>query len=78
MGYQTSTTIVNLITYWILIIPLAYFLCFKAQWGLIGLFAAFPFGSIFQIISMLYLIFKSDWNALSLEATKRIDETKES
>jgi len=61
MGYQSHTTIINLITYWVFVVPLAYYLCFIKKWGLLGLFAAFPIGSIFQIIAMLYLIFKSDW-----------------
>jgi len=55
---DTKTTgIIAFIAYWIIMVPGAYFLCFKLNWGIEGIWFAFIFGLTFAAIWLINRFF---------------------
>ena len=68
----------NFITYYIIVIPSAFFLCFSQGMGIKGLWFAFFIGLTHQIVAYLYIIHKlSDWDEIVAAAKKRQNENVE-
>jgi hypothetical protein len=55
-GKQAVGAIFNIIAFYVIGLPLAYFFCFKTSFGINGLMLGLAFGVIFQDIVCLYLI----------------------
>ncbi len=55
---DTKTTgLIAFIAYWIIMVPGAYFLCFKIGWGIQGIWFAFIFGLTFASVWLIYRFF---------------------
>ncbi len=69
LGQQTNAMYVNIVTYYVFVIPLAYFFAFKCKvlsngekpLGLIGLWFGFVIGLLHQIIMYSVLTKHTDW-----------------
>ncbi len=51
------TGIIAFVSYWLIMVPGAYLLCFKFDWGIQGIWFAFIFGLTFAAIWLLYRFF---------------------
>ena len=79
LGQQTNAMYVNAVTYYVLVIPLAYFFAFRCKvlshgskpLGLIGLWLAFVIGLLHQILMYSALIKNADWELASAKAQER-------
>ncbi|MDI1233926.1 MAG: MATE family efflux transporter [bacterium] len=62
------TGIIAFVSYWIIMVPGAYLLCFKFNWGIEGIWFAFIFGLTFAAIWLLNRFFnRSMYNKLVFE-----------
>ena len=79
LGQQTNAIYVNIVTYYVLVIPLSYYFAFHCKilnggqkpLGLIGLWFGFVVGLLHQIIMYLVLIRQSDWDLAIKQAKQR-------
>lgn len=70
---------VNMVTYYVFVIPMAYYFAFQCKilnngekpLGLIGLWFGFVVGLLHQIIMYTLLIKKCDWEQASIRAQER-------
>ena len=70
---------INMVTYYVLVIPLSYFFAFRWKildngekpLGLIGLWFGFVVGLLHQIVAYSLLIENSDWDLAIVEAKTR-------
>jgi MATE family multidrug resistance protein len=51
------TGIIAFVSYWIIMVPGAYLLCFKLGWGIEGIWFAFIFGLTFAAVWLIYRFF---------------------
>ncbi len=62
------TGIIAFVSYWVIMVPGAYWLCFKLDWGIQGIWFAFIFGLTFAAIWLIMRFFnKSDYYSLTFE-----------
>lgn len=73
-GYQDYGTVITLISYWLIMIPLAYIWAIAYSYRLAGLWIAVPLGGILNFIWFSLLLYKTDWAGLSAKVIDRIDE----
>lgn len=73
-GRQKLGSTLNLISYYIIAIPLALILAFKLNFGLIGLWYGLGFGILLLAISEVCCVFKSDWTEIAENSSKRNQE----
>ena len=76
LGQQTNAMYINIVTYYIFVIPFSYFFAFhyhllissKKPLGLVGLWFGFVIGLLHQIIMYGVLIKNSDWHAACVKS----------
>jgi Na+-driven multidrug efflux pump len=56
-----TPTIVNFIAFWVVQLPLAYFLGIHLQWGSRGVFSAVPIADVVFTITALILFRRGAW-----------------
>ncbi|MES2616318.1 MAG: MATE family efflux transporter [Bacteroidota bacterium] len=62
------TGIIAFVSYWVIMVPGAYWLCFELEWGIQGIWFAFIFGLTFAAIWLIMRFFnKSDYYSLTFE-----------
>lgn len=78
LGQQTNSMYINIVTYYVLVIPLSYYFAFMCKvldgekpLGLIGLWFGFVVGLLHQIVMYSLLIEYSDWDLAIKEAKNR-------
>ena len=71
IGYQNQATIIAVITYWIILLPISYIFAFPFELGFIGIWIGFPLWSCFQVSCFLYIIFTAPWKEIALKASKQ-------
>ena len=72
IGKQSLCATLNFIAYYIVGIPLGYALAFIFGMGVEGLWLGMTVGLIFVSIANTIILFRSDWQALSLDTRKRL------
>jgi MATE family multidrug resistance protein len=73
MGRQSFAAWINLISYYVIALPLGYFLTFKMDWGLSGLWTGLTLALFLVASSTLIFLYFSDWDA---EVRKTQDRVK--
>ncbi|KAI3997046.1 hypothetical protein MKX01_040137 [Papaver californicum] len=61
-GWQANVAYVNVATYYIIGLPIAYFMGFKLDWGLKGLWGGLQVGVGLQTIILLVMCWCNDWD----------------
>mmetsp|Transcript_11460 Transcript_11460/g.11421 ORF Transcript_11460/g.11421 Transcript_11460/m.11421 type:complete len:97 (+) Transcript_11460:3-293(+) len=67
MGIQNYATILSMIGYWGISIPLTIWFTFKLHWGICGIFGGLPIALLFVGGSFLFIIYRTDTVVLSQE-----------
>ncbi|EEB06105.1 MatE family transporter [Schizosaccharomyces japonicus yFS275] len=75
-GRQRIGGIVNFIAYYAFSLPLSAFLCFKAGYGIAGLWLSIAIATGAIAIIECYFVFKIDWQALIDDAGRQIEEAE--
>ena len=70
IGYQNVATILNTVSYWIIVLPLAYILLFVYNFDFMGIWIADPIGSFILLISYILIIFTAPWKKLAKQASE--------
>jgi MATE family multidrug resistance protein len=73
MGRQSFAAWINLISYYVIALPLGYYLTFKKDWGLSGLWVGLTLALFLVASSTLTFLYFSDWDA---EVKKTQDRVK--
>ena len=73
---QTQAMYVNVVTFYVLALPIAYGLVFKAEFKLEGLWYGFAIGLSYQVITYFWLIQRCNWDNISNESMKRRQSEK--
>ncbi|XP_020112903.1 protein DETOXIFICATION 34-like [Ananas comosus] len=71
-GWQALVAYINLCCYYIFGLPLGFFLGFVLHWGLQGIWAGMLCGTALQTWILLYMIWKTDWEAEAAKASERL------
>ncbi|KAL5547127.1 hypothetical protein UlMin_006814 [Ulmus minor] len=61
-GWQVMVAYVNLASYYLLGLPLAVLLGFRAKLGVMGILGGQIFGITFQVLILLFMTFKANWD----------------
>ncbi|CAI2361778.1 unnamed protein product [Moneuplotes crassus] len=75
MGYQKYGSLINIFSYFLFLIPLAYILGITYNYGVIGIFSAWIFGSILCTGLVASCVFLTDWHKLALKIQSRLSES---
>eukprot|EP00345_Euplotes_harpa_P007371 CAMPEP_0168331974 /NCGR_PEP_ID=MMETSP0213-20121227/8677_1 /TAXON_ID=151035 /ORGANISM="Euplotes harpa, Strain FSP1.4" /LENGTH=202 /DNA_ID=CAMNT_0008335901 /DNA_START=889 /DNA_END=1494 /DNA_ORIENTATION=+ len=67
MGKQMYGSVVNIISYLIFMIPLAYVSAFYFDMGVYGILTCGAFGSAFAAVAYIYIVYTTDWQQLANE-----------
>ena len=70
IGYQNVATILNIISYWAIVLPLAYVLLFVYEFDFQGIWIADPIGSFILLSSYIIIIFTAPWEKLAKQASE--------
>jgi len=71
MGRQKSATYINLVSYYLFMIPFAFIAVYWLNSGIYGIWIDFLFSALFVAIGFIYLIWTTDWEKLIEEAEER-------
>lgn len=76
LGQQTKSMYINVVTYYVLVIPFSYYFAFHCYvgpkpLGILGLWFGFVVGLSHQIVRYTLLINNADWEKASQEAFNR-------
>jgi MATE family multidrug resistance protein len=74
IGHQNIAARINAIAYYIVGIPLGAWMAFQLQWSLEGLWIGFAIGIFTSLATSLYILSRSNWKQLALEAQERCNE----
>ncbi|KAI5347086.1 hypothetical protein L3X38_014965 [Prunus dulcis] len=72
-GWQVMVAYINFAAYYLFGLPLAIFLGFKANLGALGLWGGMMSGSTFQILFLLIVTSRTNWDREVEQTTKRIN-----
>ena len=72
MGKQRSGSIINLVSYILIMLPISYILGFSFDLGVFGIYIGGIFGPLWVLCMYSYMICKTDWEQLSNEIYARI------
>eukprot|EP00053_Salpingoeca_punica_P013790 m.124890 g.124890 ORF g.124890 m.124890 type:complete len:746 (-) comp16307_c0_seq1:339-2576(-) len=70
-GRQKIGIYVSLIGFWVIGVPMVYFLVFHLGMGSIGLWTAMCMTTSFQAVALLYLVVRTDWESEVSHAERR-------
>lgn len=76
IGYQDIGTVICLVGYWIISIPISYVLAFPVDLELLGIWLGVPSGTLISSICFSAILLRSDWKSLANQITNRIQEDK--
>jgi Na+-driven multidrug efflux pump len=71
MGYQKIATYWELISIWLIMIPLVYLFGFPFNYGFRGLWFGVPFGSFFLFGGYIVIIMNAPWKKIAHKASRR-------
>lgn len=72
-GKQRIGSILNMISYYVVALPIGYVLAFPFEYGVAGLWCGLISGVLFLAIAEGYVIYYSDWNAIIIDSFNRHD-----
>ena len=55
IGNTKASAVANLVSYWVVALPIGYYLCFGIQWGLVGLWIGLTVGLVLVAASLLLI-----------------------
>ncbi|MCL7035808.1 hypothetical protein MKW94_007869 [Papaver nudicaule] len=61
-GWQANVAYVNIVTYYLIGMPIGVFMGFKLDWGLEGLWIGTQIGMGLQTIVLLIMCWRADWD----------------
>lgn len=73
-GWQVMVAYINFACYYLFGLPLAIFLGFKANLGALGLWGGMMSGSALQILFLLIVTSRTNWDREVEQTTKRINK----
>ena len=76
IGKQDLGSIMSLISYWIIMLPMCYLFTFTFDFGVIGIWIGVPFGAFSQFSSLGIVLIFTDWKKMSDQAIKRVEQEK--
>mmetsp|Transcript_20 Transcript_20/g.14 ORF Transcript_20/g.14 Transcript_20/m.14 type:complete len:84 (-) Transcript_20:65-316(-) len=65
IGYQHFASVIQFVSMWVILVPLAYFIGFTFDYGFYGLWVAAPAGPFCSTTSYLAIIFIVNWTKLA-------------
>jgi len=65
-GDTVTPTLINLIGFWVLEIPIAYVLAFQLNWGVRGVFASIPIAEVFITLMGLFMFLRGTWKTRTI------------
>ena len=74
MGYQGTATIVNVVAYWGIMLPMSYVLSMKLHWDFVGIWIGPPIGSFILMVGYITILYYAPWIKISEEAVKSSEE----
>ncbi|CAI2367237.1 unnamed protein product [Moneuplotes crassus] len=75
MGYQKYGSMINILSYFLFLIPLAYVLGFVYGYGTTGIFGAWVLGILVCAILVTSTVFLADWDHLTRKIQERLSAT---
>ncbi|KAM3195045.1 hypothetical protein ACQJBY_071237 [Aegilops geniculata] len=73
-GWQGLVAYINLGCYYVLGLPLGYLLGYKFNYGVGGIWAGMLCGIALQTLILLFIVWKTDWNAEAALASSRVQK----
>ena len=70
IGYQHIATILSIVSYWIIDLPLAYILLFVYDFDFMGIWIAFPIGNFVLLTGYILIILTAPWSELAQLASE--------
>jgi multidrug resistance protein, MATE family len=61
LNLQNLAMLINAVTYYVFMVPLAYYFTFKREMGVTGIWVGFALGILHQICAYLLAIHRTDW-----------------
>jgi len=77
LGKEKLGSIMFVVCFYMLGIPLSYILGFPAGWGIMGITAGYIIGLYVMLVWMLFVYWKLDWNVQLKEVIERIHQDKQ-
>ena len=74
LGLQKVASYFAIGCYWVISLPLAYFLGIHKEYGVIGLIGGFSIAVTIQCFIYLIIVMTRDWQKIADEAAERIKE----
>jgi len=74
MGRQKIGACVNVAAYYIIGLPLAYFLGFQLNWNIEGIWVGMTLGAISSFITYVILIRRTNWVVMAEKARERVEK----
>ncbi|MCL7025210.1 hypothetical protein MKW94_000040 [Papaver nudicaule] len=73
-GWQATVAYVNVVTYYIIGLPIGIFMGFKLDWGLKGLWGGLQIGIGLQTIILLIMCWRNDWDKEVQKSKDRVSD----
>ena len=73
-GRQSDNARVSLVASYCVGLPISYFMCFKLEWGLAGLWLGLVVSNVFRTFALGFLVFTQDWAEVSRRAREKAME----
>lgn len=67
----------NIISFWVINLPLAYLFAYPLGWRLEGIFLALPLGPLFETVALIIIIRKVDLKRVAKEVTDRLESVEQ-
>ncbi|XP_037461736.1 protein DETOXIFICATION 35-like [Triticum dicoccoides] len=71
-GWQGLVAYINLVCYYVFGLPLGYLLGYKFNYGVGGIWAGMLSGVALQTLILLFIVWRTDWNAEAALASSRV------
>ena len=71
MGLQKTASYFVIAYYWLIGLPLAYYLSFKQNLGAMGLFAGIGIANVFQCVTYFVILVMKDWQEVADKISER-------
>ncbi|XP_044494754.1 protein DETOXIFICATION 34-like [Mangifera indica] len=73
-GWQALVAYINLFCYYVIGLPLGFFLGYKMDYGVQGIWVGMICGTFLQTIILVYIVYKTNWNKEVEQASERMQK----